>query len=440
MNARQVALDVLLAVIGKGQSATAVLPAMLAQCSKRDRALAQALVYGVLRSHHRLNWLSNQLLKKKFGPKDLDLQLILEMALHQLFEMRVPDHAAVNSAIEQVNARKKSWAKGVVNAVLRTAIREQESLLDKAKRKEVPAYSAPIWLINQLKNDWPKHWRDVLDASNQAPPMALRVNAQKHELAHYQSLLDKAGIVSSTAKQLANIDQLTYGLCLDKPVDVDVLPDFSNGGVSVQDFAPQFSAHLLNAQNDERVLDACAAPGGKTCHILERAPNVQVTAVDVEPARLTKVHENLKRLNLNAELISADICDVDTWWNGKPFDKILLDVPCSATGVIRRHPDIKVLRKSSDIQPLVDLQAKCLDAIWHTLKQGGTLLYATCSVFKQENEAQIKAFLARTPNAVLAGLDLGVGVDTGFGHQLLPSNTLNTDGFFYAKLTKQAIQ
>lgn len=438
MNARQVALDVLLAVIGKGQSATAVLPAALASCTKRDRALAQALVYGVLRSHHRLNWLANQLLKKKFSPKDLDLQLILEMALHQLFEMRVPDHAAVNSAIEQVNGRKKSWAKGVVNAVLRNAIREQDDLLDRVKRKEIPAYSAPTWLINQLKNDWPKHWRDVLEASNQAPPMVLRVNAQKHDVVHYQNLLDQAGIVSSTAKQLAHVGQLTHGLCLDSPVDVDILPEFSNGGVSVQDFAPQFSAHLLNAQDGERVLDACCAPGGKTCHILECAPQADVTAVDVEPARLSKVHENLKRLNLNAELISADICKVDKWWGGKLFDKILLDVPCSATGVIRRHPDIKVLRKPSDIQPLVDLQAKCLDAIWPTLKAGGTLLYATCSVFKQENESQIKAFLSRTPDAVLKPLDLGVGMDTGFGHQLLPSNALNTDGFFYAKLLKQS--
>lgn len=431
VNARQVALEALLAVIGKGQSATAVLPVMLSPCAKRDRALAQALVYGVLRSHHRLSWLSNQLLKKKFGPKDLDLQLILEMALHQLFEMRVPDHASVNSAIELVNVRKKVWAKGVVNAVLRTAIREQESLLDKAKRKEVPAYSTPTWLINQLKTDWPKHWRDVLDASNQAPPMALRVNARRYTAQQYQALLEKAGMTSKTTQHL------THGLCLDAPVDVDVLPEFSSGGVSVQDFAPQFSAHLLNAQNGERVLDACCAPGGKTCHILERAPNAQVTAVDVEPLRLSKVHENLKRLNLNAELISADICDVDTWWNGKPFDKILLDVPCSATGVIRRHPDIKVLRKPSDIHPLVDLQAQCLDAVWPVLKTGGTLLYATCSVFKQENEAQIQAFLSRTPNAVLQTLDFDVGVDTGFGHQLLPSHALNTDGFFYAKLCKK---
>lgn len=438
MSARQVALDVLLAVVGKGQSATVVLPTALANCSKRDRALAQALVYGVLRSHHRLNWLSNQLLKKKFSPKDLDLQLILEMALHQLFEMRVPDHAAVNSAIEQVNARKKSWAKGVVNAVLRNAIREQDELLDKAKRKEVPAYSAPAWLINQLKSDWPKQWRDVLEASNQAPPMTLRVNAQKYDAVGYQKMLNTAGIASSTASELANVDQLTHGLCLDKPVDVDVLPEFSNGGVSVQDFAPQLSAHLLDAKDGERVLDACAAPGGKTCHILERAPKADVTAVDVEPARLSKVHENLKRLNLNAELMSADICDTAKWWSGEAFDKILLDVPCSATGVIRRHPDIKVLRKPSDIQPLVDLQAQCVDAIWPTLKAGGTLLYATCSVFKQENELQINAFLERMPDAVLQPLDLGIGMDTGFGHQLLPSNALNTDGFFYAKLLKQS--
>lgn len=430
--ARRQALWSLLQVVEHGHSLNAVIPEASQRIpQQRDKALCQELVYGVMRYHQRLNWIAAQLLQKRFKPKDQDLQIILEMALYQLFEMRTPDHAAVNSAIELVIWKDKEWAKGLINGVLRNAIRQREELQAKIQKKEVPLFSHPSWMLKFMKGNWPKNWRDAAEAALQRPPMSLRVNLSKTDVENYKQRLDKMGI--SAQEHTACPSALT----LDKPVDVSLLPGFSKGEVSVQDVAAQIAAQLLAPKNGERVLDACAAPGGKTGHLLEIAPQCQLTAVELEPKRIIRIGENLHRLNVQAEVIAADLRQIDHWWNEETFDRILLDAPCSATGVIRRNPDIKALREPEDIAPLVELQAECLDAVWQTLKPGGTLLYATCSIFKAENEHQVQRFLERTPDAKLEATEIPGTIDTGYGHQFLPGNTLNADGFFYAKLIKQ---
>ena len=433
MAARKQALWCLLQVIDHGHSLNAMMPELAKRISEpRDKALSQELVYGVMRYHPRLNWIASQLLQKRFKPKDQDLAMIVEMALYQLFEMRVPDHAAVNAAVELVVWRDKEWAKGVVNGVLRNAVRQRDEIQINLQKKEVPLFSHPSWMLKFMKANWPQHWRDAAEAALQRPPMSLRVNLNRTNRDSYLNKLSDAGIdAQAPAASLS-------ALVLNKPVDVSALPGFENGDVSVQDIAAQLATQLLTPQDGERVLDACAAPGGKTGHILEVAPHCQLTAVELETKRIVKIGENLHRLGVSAEVIAADLRQTDDWWNEEAFDRILLDAPCSATGVIRRNPDIKTLRQAEDIAPLVELQAQCLDAVWPTLKIGGTLLYATCSIFKAENEHQVQRFLQRTQDAELEPLELSEAIDTGFGHQLLPGNILNADGFFYAKIIKRA--
>ncbi len=431
---RRQALWCLLQVLEHGHSLSTALPeAQQRLGEQRDKALCQELSFGVLRYHSRLNWLAAQLLRKRFKPHDQDLALIVEMALYQIFQLRVPDYAAVNSAIELVKWRDKGWAKGLVNGVLRNAIRQRSELQARLEKKEVALYSQPAWILKQLKHDWPQHWRDMAAASLQRPPMSLRINRAKTDRARYADSLHEAGIAHCDvdAGELAALN-------IDPPVDVEQLPGFRAGEVSVQDVAAQLAAPLLAASCGERVLDACAAPGGKTGHILELAPDCQLTAVELEATRIGKIDENLQRIGGSAQVIEADLRHIEQWWDGVAFDRILLDAPCSATGVIRRHPDIKLLREPEDIDRLAELQAECLQAVWPSLKPGGYLLYATCSVFKQENQQQIARFLQQHGDAQLQTLSLPAAIDTGYGYQLLPGNTWNSDGFFYALLQKRA--
>lgn len=430
MSARERALDALLGV-QDGRSLTAILPAVQEALPPREQRFCQELVYGVLRQYHYLDWFSRQLLKKPFKPKDRDLALVVMLGLYQLFEMRVPDHAAVSSSVDLVRARDKAWAAGLVNGVLRSALREGEALRQQARSKETASYSFPKWLLNFLKGNWPDRWRDIAAASNQRPPMWLRVNQRHGSVEDYRARLEKMELAAQALQAVPG------SLLLETPLDVALLPGFKRGEVSVQDVAAQQAARLLAPRDGERILDACAAPGGKTGHIAELAPGSELVAVDLEPARLSRVEENLQRLGQQAELVAADICKLDDWWDGRPFDRVLLDAPCSATGVIRRHPDIKLLRRAEDIAPLVELQSACLDAVWATLKPGGILLYATCSVLKAENEHQIARFLERQPAAQLEPLSIAASVDTGFGSQLLPGNDWNSDGFFYAAVSKR---
>lgn len=431
MSARRQALWCLLQVVDHGHSLNAVMPELAMRIADpRDKALSQELVYGVMRYHPRLNWIASQLLQKRFKPKDQDLAMIVEMALYQLFEMRVPDHAAVNAAVELAVWRDKEWAKGVINAVLRNAIRQREEIQANIQKKEVPLFSHPSWMLKFMKANWPQHWRDAAEAALERPPMSLRVNLSKTDRDNYLQRLADAEINAQAPSASLS------ALVLDKPIDVNLLPGFADGDVSIQDIAAQLATQFLDPQDGERILDACAAPGGKTGHILEHAPQCKLTAVELETKRIVRIGENLQRIGVSAEVIAADLRQKDDWWDEEAFDRILLDAPCSATGVMRRNPDIKTLRAPEDIAPLVELQGECLDAVWPTLKDGGTLLYATCSIFKAENEHQVQRFLERTKDAQLETLELAEAIDTGFGLQLLPGNKLNADGFFYAKLVK----
>ena len=396
----------------------------------RDRALAQAMAYGVMRWYWRLDWLLSQLLNAPLKPRDVDIQASLMLGLYQLMEMRVPDHAAVAESVKLASQLKKTWAKSLINGVLRTFQRRREELLGRLDLDAVARSAHPAWLLQQLQQDWPQHWELITQANNANPPMTLRVNPAQHDRDTYQALLLEIGFECKPAPYTE------YGLTLVQPVGVEQLPAFNRGAVSVQDGAAQLAAQLLNAQAGERVLDACAAPGGKSAHIMERQPALgELIALDISEERLQRLNENLHRLGLSATTCIGDATRPTGWWDGRHFDRILLDAPCSASGVIRRHPDIKFLRQAKDLARLTQTQAQILTALWPLLKPGGMLLYATCSVLQQENSQQIQRFLATHADA----RDTPIKVDWGHaqmaGRQVLPGED-GMDGFFYASIYK----
>lgn len=428
MNTRFVAARVLSRVLQDGQSLTAALDnAFLTIDSAKDRAFIQALCYGVCRQFHRLDFILSQLLDKPL--KDTDVKALALVGLYQLNFMRVKPHAAVSETV--LAARKKPWAKSLINAVLRTYLREQEGIEHKADKFPVAALSHPDWLIKQIEQDWPGQALQILQENNQQPPMALRVNLSKISLEGYLQLLTEQDIAAQT------VSFCPSAIILDKPVPVDLLPGFVDGSVSVQDTAAQLAAGLLNVQPGHRVLDVCAAPGGKAAHILEsQAQLKELVAVDIDESRMQRVSENLQRLNLQAKLVVGDGANPQSWWDGKPFDRILLDAPCSALGVIRRHPDIKLLRRAEDIGQLQALQQAILKAVWPLLAPGGLLLYATCSILKQENEQQVQAFLAEHGDAVELPIHADWGIAGVCGRQILTGESA-MDGFYYALIRKQ---
>lgn len=428
MNTRLVAARVLSRVLQDGQSLTAALDnAFLTMDSVKDRAFIQALCYGVCRQFHRLDFILSQLLDKPL--KDIDVKALALVGLYQLKFMRVKPHAAVSETV--LAARKKPWAKSLINAVLRTYLREQEGLEHKADKSPIAALSHPEWLIKQVEHDWPEQVLKILLENNQQPPMVLRVNLSKISRESYLQLLTEQDI----AAQIVSF--CPSAIILDKPVPVDLLPGFVDGLVSVQDTAAQLAAGLLDVQPGHRVLDVCAAPGGKTAHILESQSQLkELVAVDIDAARMQRVGENLQRLNLQAKLVVGDAANPQSWWDGKPFDRILLDAPCSALGVIRRHPDIKLLRRAEDIGQLQALQKTILQSVWPLLASGGLMLYATCSILKQENEQQIKAFLAEHSDAVELPIDADWGTAGACGRQILTGESV-MDGFYYARISKR---
>lgn len=424
---RATAARVIGAVIG-GLSLNQVLPEKLNDVSERDRALLQQLSYGTLRQSPRLQAILRQLLDKPLRDKDRDVQGLLLCGLYQLDSTRVPDHAAVAATVDATRALKKHWAKGMTNAVLRRYLREREQLTQALD--EAAAASHPAWLFQKILTQWPAAAAAIIDANNQQPPMTLRVNRGQASRDDYISSLKghgiaaKAGCLSKHAIQLA------------VPIDVWDLPEFSAGRVSVQDEAAQMAALLLQAGAGERVLDACAAPGGKTCHILELQPELaELVAMDVDELRLQKVSENLQRLNLKATLITGDAASPPAALQPASFDRILVDAPCSASGVIRRHPDVKLLRRESDIAPLANQQLCILRGLWPLLKTGGTLLYATCSILDEENSQVIQRFLTEEGDAALFDTEMAGSESVTSGRQLLPSSG-GTDGLFYATLKK----
>jgi 16S rRNA (cytosine967-C5)-methyltransferase len=439
MNPRLAAAKALAAVLSGKASLNSSLPKQLDNVDDRDRGLTQDLAFGTARWEPRLSALAAKLLQKPFKAADSDVQALLLVGLYQLFYSRIPAHAAIGETVGCADKLKKPWAKALLNAVLRRAQREGEALLSELEHDPVVRTSHPRWLQKALKAAWPDQWEAVCAANNAHPPMILRVNRRHKTRDQYVQLLLDAGI------QAAATEFSQDGIVLSEPGDVRSLPGFAEGWISVQDEAAQLAADLLELAPGQRVLDACCAPGGKTCHLLEVQSGLAgVVAVDLEAKRMVRVKENLDRLGLTAELIAADARATDQWWDGKPFQRILLDAPCSATGVIRRHPDIKLTRQADDIPALAALQGELLDALWPTLQVGGILLYATCSTLPTENSDVIEAFLARTSGAReldIAGQngDPPPGLKQPHGRQLLPQEG-GHDGFYYAKLIKIAAQ
>jgi 16S rRNA (cytosine967-C5)-methyltransferase len=427
INTRAVAAQVLANVIQNGHSLTVSLDHTLANIqSSQDKAFIQMLCYGVCRQFHHLEAVLDELLDKPL--KDIEVKIVILIGLYQLQFMRVKPHAAVSETVLAV--RKKNWAKGLVNALLRTYLREQERLDQVVLQKPSAAVSHPEWLFARIQHDWPEQAAQILHANNQQAPMALRLNRAKVSREDYVRQLAAQDITAH------EVDFCPSALVLDKAVPVENLPGFAEGWVSVQDTAAQLAAYLLDVQSGQRVLDVCAAPGGKTAHILEIQPELQtLVALDIDPARLQRVAANLQRLQLSATLIAADAADPQSWWDGQLFDRILLDAPCSATGVIRRHPDIKLLRRADDIDQLQILQQAILEAVWPLLAPGGLLLYATCSVLKQENSQQIQAFLAAHLDAHELEFPATWGMASGVGRQIVTGES-GMDGFYYARLRK----
>ena len=432
MNPRLAAAKALAAVLNGKASLNSSLPTQMDKVEDRDRGFTQDLAFGTARWQPRLSALAAKLLQKPFKAADADVEALLLVGLYQLLYTRVPAHAAIGETVGCADKLKKPWAKALLNAVLRRAQRESEALLAELEHDPVVRTAHPRWLQKSLKAFWPEQWEAICAANNAHPPMILRVNRGHHSRDAYLGLLSEAGIAASPCVYSPD------GIILEAAADVRSLPGFAEGWISVQDEAAQLAADLLDLAPGQRVLDACCAPGGKTCHILEAEPKLAgVVAVDLEAKRLVRVRENLARLGLSAELIAADGRDTATWWDGKPFQRILLDAPCSATGVIRRHPDIKLTRQPDDIAALAVLQGELLDAMWITLEVGGILLYATCSTLPTENTEVIAAFLARTPGARELDLATAAGIKQPHGRQLLAQEG-GHDGFYYAKLIKIA--
>ena len=431
MNPRLAAVHALGAVLKGKASLAGSLPNVLQQVADNERPLVRELAMGTARWQPRLEILLAQFLDKPLRRADQDVQALLLIGLYQLLYTRIPPHAALSETVACADQLKKRWAKGLVNAVLRRAQREAEALLPQLEKDPVVVTAHPRWLQKLLKASWPEHWLNICSANNLHPPMTLRVNALRVSRADYMQQLEQAGIAASATEYSLS------GIRLEQPCDVHQLPGFADGLCSVQDEAAQLSAQLLDLQPGQRVLDACCAPGGKTCHILETQPQLEsLLALDLEPERLKRVQDNLDRLQLQAGLKATDVRDVDNWWDGQLFDRILLDAPCSATGVIRRNPDIKLTRTEEDIADLAQLQGELLDRLWPTLKPGGLLLYATCSILPAENSDNIEQFLARTPDAQELDTGLDCGVVQPHGRQLFPQPD-GHDGFYYALLQKQ---
>ncbi|MFP2423935.1 16S rRNA (cytosine(967)-C(5))-methyltransferase RsmB [Pseudescherichia vulneris] len=424
-NLRSLAALAIEQVLEQGQSLSNVLPVMQQKVADKDRALLQELSFGVLRTLSQLDWLINKLMARPMTGKQRSVHYLIMVGLYQLLHTRIPPHAALAETVEGAVAIKRPQLKGLINGVLRQFQRNQESLLEEFAATE-NRFLHPAWLVKRIKKAYPKQWQSVLDANNQRPPMWLRVNRNHHTRDEWLTLLEQAGM-----KGFAH-EAYSDAVRLETPAPVFALPGFDEGWVTVQDASAQGCMNYLTPKNGEVILDLCAAPGGKTTHILEVAPEANVLAVDVDEQRLSRVYENLKRLGMKAEVKQGDGRYPSQWCGEKQFDRILLDAPCSATGVIRRHPDIKWLRRDRDIAELAQLQAEILDATWAHLKPGGTLVYATCSILPEENCEQISAFLKRTPDAALHE----TGNAEHPGVQNLPAAE-EGDGFFYAKLIKQ---
>lgn len=424
--ARQVAVEVVVAVMDRGRSLKAALSAAQTRLSDpRDRALVEAICLAVLRRHPAYQAALGGWLQRPLGRRDADLKALLLVGLAQLEALALPPHAALSATVETCRALGRPRQAGMVNAILRRAQRE-------GVPASVPEDSWPDWLRRQVRSDWAEMAESVFVGSAQPAPMWLRVNRQQVSARQYQDELADIGL---QAQALAGLDD---ALRLDTAVAVTLLPGFAEGRVSIQDVAAQQVADALAPAPGAQVLDACAAPGGKAAHLLERDPSLRLTLLEIEPRRVQRLRETLQRTCPQARpnVHTADAANLPAWWDGQHFDAVLLDAPCSATGIVRRQPDVLLHRRHEDIIALLALQRRLLDALWTTLRPGGRLLYATCSILACENREQISAFLGRHDDAEAEPLAAAFGRPSGPGRQRLPGDD-DGDGFFYASLIKR---
>ena len=427
MNTRGIAADILCQVVDEGKSLSFLLESILTTLPQQnDRAFVQALSFGVIRWYVRLDKILSLLTRKPI--KDHEIKALALIGLYQLMYMRVKPHAAVSETVSASGA--KTWAKPLLNGILRTFQRQQAELEEKADSDMGIRTAHPVWLVKAIKKDWPDQLTTILEANNELPPLVLRVNTSKTQRDTYLETLKIEGIQAN-----ASIYTDT-AITLQHPVPVETLPFFSEGFVSVQDTSAQIAAQIMDVQPGDRVLDLCAAPGGKTAHLLERYPEmVELVAVDISADRLERISENLSRIGVAAKLIVGDAINPESWWDQATFNRILVDAPCSATGVIRRHPDIKLLRQPGDIQPLSEVQFSILNKAWSMLAPGGRLVYATCSIFHRENCDLVGRFLTIRNDAKEIPIEANWGIKMPHGRQILPNND-DMDGFYYACLEK----
>ena len=410
------------AVLHRGRSLKATLAdAQAALPDPRDRGLLEAIVMTALRQRPRFDAALSSWMPKPLGARDGDLRALLHAGFAQL-ALGLPAHAALAATVDAARAIGRAHQAGMVNALLRRAQRE-------GLPADAPADAWPAWLAQRIRDDWPAEADAIFKASACQPPMWLRVNRRHGSRDAYLQALAGAGIAAEASGHLAD------ALRLEVAVPVQQLPGFDAGAVSVQDGAAQAVADALAPPAGSRVLDACAAPGGKAAHLVERDPGLRVLALDLDPRRVRRMQDAFARLQLEIEARAADATQPEAWWDGTPFDAIVIDAPCTATGIVRRQPDVLLHRRAEDVEALAALQARLLDALWPLLAAGGVLVYATCSILRAENAAQVEAFLARHPDATLEPLDARFGRDTGFGCQRLPGEN-DMDGFFIARLRK----
>lgn len=431
-NPRIAALSALAEVLDERKS-LADSKALSALRDGRDSALARHLAYGVLRWLSALEWLAAQLFAKPLKHRDRDVRRLVLVGLQQLWHDRTASHAAINETAECARLLGKPWAVGLVNAVLRRFQREQGSLLAKLDQHD-ERFAHPRWLLDEIKQDWPAQWERIAEANNHQAPLWLRINRQQADETVLRNQLRAGGFAARDHPYARDAIGITPAVAVAK------IPGFGKGWLSVQDPAAQLARDLLNPGASERILDACAAPGGKTAHLLETCPDIELTVLDKQPDRIDLIQQNLRRLGLQHLVSSADTLVGDAaapgdWWNGEKFHKILLDAPCSATGVIRRHPDIKWLRSRDQVDAVVQTQAGLLAALWPLLESGGVLVYATCSILKRENELQIHGFLEQHEDAELVTAAVDWGTALACGRQIMPGEA-QMDGFFYAVLRK----
>ncbi len=429
------AAEVLQGVLDKGQSLDSAIEG-LGDSFNGNYSVLREITFGGCRFYIYLENILSRLLVKPIKNRDRKVHFLLVSALYQIEFMRVPDHAVVNECVHSLANTEFSWAQNLTNAVLRNFLRKRDKIIPVADNgntgNEHIVQAFPKHLYDRIKRDWPEEYRSIISASNKKPPLTLRVNQQAISRAEFVLELQERGI------EYALTRDSEIGIILGNPVPVDKIPGFVEGRVSVQDESAQLITSALSLEKGQRVLDGCAAPGGKTCLILESQPELaSLVAVDL-PSRIISIEQNLARLRLNAILIPADLLNTSAWWDGNNFDRILLDAPCSGSGVIRRHPDIKHRRKSSDIEKFSNQQLSMINSVWPLLNPGGKLLYVTCSIFRAENDNVVEKFIKDRSDFELQSLTNIFGVKSLYGRQRLPG-VHSGDGFYYCGIEKTLI-